>query len=191
MKGVVRGPAARLAQLVPSGSARAARTPFVLLVVVLLGSGLITLLLLNASLNQGSFALSELRKETTELTDEEQALQKEVDAYEAPDALARRARELGMVPGGGPVFLNPDGSVRGVPSAASDELAALGVPKPSGPAAPAAPARAEPAPVGSAPAGSPSAPLFRSASATLARSGSASSAPVGSASTTSSPVPGR
>ncbi|MFJ8665823.1 septum formation initiator family protein [Streptomyces sp. NPDC093600] len=103
----------------PSGPSTAARTPFVLLVVLLLGGGLITLLLLNSSLNQGSFKLSELKKKTTELTDEEQALQRDVDDYSAPDALERRARELGMVPGGSPAFLDPDGTVRGKPSKAS------------------------------------------------------------------------
>ncbi|MFC8507053.1 septum formation initiator family protein [Streptomyces sp. NPDC057411] len=117
--GPLKGRAARLGRLMPSGPSSAARTPFVLLVVLLLGGGLITLLLLNSALNQGSFELSELKKKTTELTDEEQALQRDVDDSSAPDALERRARELGMVPGGSPVFLDPDGKVRGVPSEAA------------------------------------------------------------------------
>ncbi|WP_187283976.1 AAA family ATPase, partial [Streptomyces sp. adm13(2018)] len=103
----------------PSGPSSAARTPFVLLVVVLLGGGLISLLLLNSALNQGSFQLNELKDRTTELTDEEQALQRDVDDYAAPDALERRARELGMVPGGSPAFLGPDGKVLGEPSRAA------------------------------------------------------------------------
>lgn len=102
----------------PSGPSSAARTPFVLLVVVLLGGGLISLLLLNSALNEGSFKLNELKDRTTELTDEEQALQRDVDDYAAPDALERRARELGMVPGGSPAFLGPDGKVLGEPSVA-------------------------------------------------------------------------
>ena len=102
-----KGRAARLARLLPAGPGTAARAPFVLLVVVLLGGGLITLLLLNSALNEGSFQLSELKKRTTDLTDEEQALQRDVDDYSAPDALERRARELGMVPGGNPAFLEP------------------------------------------------------------------------------------
>ncbi|MGW6538432.1 cell division protein FtsL [Streptomyces sp. NPDC055051] len=108
----------------PSGPSSAARTPFVLLVVLLLGGGLITLLLLNSALNQGSFELRELKDRTTELTDEEQALQRDVDADAAPDALERRARELGMVPGGSPAFLGPDGKVLGEPTVAAS-------PKPS------------------------------------------------------------
>ncbi|MFC9654010.1 MULTISPECIES: septum formation initiator family protein [unclassified Streptomyces] len=119
----LRGRAARLAQLMPSGNSSAARTPFVLLVVLLLGGGLITLLLLNSSLNEGSFQLSELKKRTTDLTDEEQALQRDVDERSAPYALERRARELGMVPGGSPAFLNPDGTVRGVPGAGASPSA--------------------------------------------------------------------
>ncbi|MEU4060874.1 septum formation initiator family protein [Streptomyces wedmorensis] len=102
----------------PSGPSSAARTPFVLLVVVLLAGGLISLLLLNSALNQGSFQLNELKNKTTELTDEQQALQRDVDDYAAPDALERRARELGMVPGGSPAFLGPDGKVLGEPSVA-------------------------------------------------------------------------
>ncbi|MCX4980361.1 septum formation initiator family protein [Streptomyces sp. NBC_00572] len=102
----------------PSGPSSAARTPFVLLVVVLLGGGLISLLLLNSALNQGSFQLNELKDRTTELTDEEQALQRDVDDYAAPDALERRARELGMIPGGSPAFLGPEGKVLGEPSEA-------------------------------------------------------------------------
>lgn len=123
----LKGRAARLARFMPAGPSTAARAPFVLLVVVLLGGGLITLLLLNSSLNEGSFKLSELKRETTELTDEQQALQRDVDSYSAPDALERRARELGMVPGGNPAFIDPDGTVRGVPGKAT----ALPSPAPS------------------------------------------------------------
>ncbi|GGR01644.1 septum formation initiator family protein [Streptomyces netropsis] len=120
-----RGPGARLIRLLPAGAVGAKRTPFVLLVVVLLGSGLLSLLVLNSSLNQGSFELSRLQRKSTELTDEQQALQQEVDQLAAPDALERRARELGMVPGGSPVFLDPDGTVHGAPSPAAADPASF------------------------------------------------------------------
>ncbi|MER6107266.1 hypothetical protein [Streptomyces hirsutus] len=121
----LRGRAARLAQLLPTGRAQAARTPFVLLVVLLLGGGLIGLLVLNSALSEGAFRLDDLKRETKGLTDEEQALQRDIDAYSAPDALQHRARELGMVPGGDPAFLNPDGKVKGVPSPATASRAPL------------------------------------------------------------------
>ncbi|MET9443878.1 hypothetical protein [Streptomyces sp. NPDC006610] len=120
----LRGRAARLARLLPAGRGQAARTPFVLLVVLLLGGGLIGLLVLNSALSEGSFRLDDIRKETKNLTDEEQALQRDIDAYSAPDALQRRAQELGMVPGGDPAFLSPDGTVKGVPSPAAPTPAA-------------------------------------------------------------------
>ncbi|MGW3989271.1 septum formation initiator family protein [Streptomyces sp. NPDC004830] len=115
----LKGRAARLARLFPNGPGRAARTPFVLLVVLLLGGGLICLLVLNSALSEGAFKLDDLQRETKSLTDEEQALQRDIDAYSAPEALQRRARELGMVPGGDPAFLGPDGKVKGVPGPAS------------------------------------------------------------------------
>ncbi|MEU3728665.1 septum formation initiator family protein [Streptomyces sp. NPDC033538] len=116
----LKGRAARLARLLPpaGGRGQAARAPFVLLVVVLLGGGLIGLLVLNSAMSEGSFQLDDLKQKTKELTDEEQALQRDIDAYSAPRALQRRARELGMVPGGDPAFLAPDGTVKGSPGPA-------------------------------------------------------------------------
>lgn len=100
-----------------------------LLVVLLLGGGLIGLLVLNSALSEGSFKLTDLQRDTKSLTDEQQGLQRDIDAYSAPEALVRRARELGMVPGGDPAFLDPDGTVKGVPSPASDaEPASLRMP---------------------------------------------------------------
>ncbi|MEU1176214.1 septum formation initiator family protein [Streptomyces sp. NPDC005820] len=119
----LKGRAARLARLFPARPRQAARTPFVLLVVLLLGGGLIGLLVLNSALSEGSFRMGDLQRDTKNLTDEEQALQRDIDSYSAPDALQRRARELGMVPGGDPAFLDPDGSVNGVPSAAAQQPA--------------------------------------------------------------------
>lgn len=114
----LKGRAARLARLLPPGGRQAARAPFVLLVAVLLGGGLIGLLVLNSALSEGSFQLDDLKQETKRLTDEEQALQRDIDAYSAPRALQLRARELGMVPGGDPAFLDPDGTVKGSPAPA-------------------------------------------------------------------------
>lgn len=128
-------PAARRLVRPPGGKGGgpAARSPFVLLTVALMAGGLIGLLVLNAAVNQDSFTLGRLRKQTDQLRDEEQALQQEVDQYSAPGALDKRARRLGMVPGGSPAFLSPDGTVRGDPSPA----AAPPYPSPVPPASPA------------------------------------------------------
>jgi cell division protein FtsB len=121
----------RLARTAVGGRAStAARTPFVLLVVVLLGSGLLALLLLNASLNQGSFQVSRLEQKTGVLTEKEQALEQKIASRSDPEALRKRARELGMVPGGPPAFVAPDGTVHGSPAPAT----ALPEPSPEEPA---------------------------------------------------------
>lgn len=116
------------------GSSRTAtsRTPFVLLIVLLLGGGLLGLLLLNTALNQGSFEQSRLKKQNARLSDEEQALRRELDAVSAPGELARKAEELGMVPGTTPVFLDPvTGQVLGSPKPASPRPTPTVVPQPA------------------------------------------------------------
>ncbi|GAA3396607.1 septum formation initiator [Streptomyces roseoviridis] len=182
-KGPLKGRAARLGRFMPSGPSTAARTPFVLLVVLLLGGGLITLLLLNSALNQGSFELSELKKKTTELTDEEQALQRDVDDHSAPDALERRARQLGMVPGGSPAFLGPDGSVLGVPTPAA-------WPEPSPTPPPVPTPTVTP---GGTPAGSPQPPAATPGATAAGTSAAGTSAPgtsAGPGATAGSALPG-
>ncbi|MFG2904577.1 hypothetical protein ACGF13_05865 [Kitasatospora sp. NPDC048286] len=150
-----------------------------MLIVVLLAAGLLGLLALNTALNEGSFELSRLQKQTTAATDEQQSLQHEIDKNSAPDALARRAAELGLVPAGGMAFLDvPNGGkVVGTPGAAQDSppvkrstaepwptraqsgaaQPAAGpspaVPQPGGAPSPAAPPPAPPAPTPAASAG--------------------------------------
>ncbi|MFD9094110.1 septum formation initiator family protein [Streptomyces collinus] len=201
----LKGRAARLARLFPVGRARAARAPFVLLVVLLLGGGLIGLLVLNSALSEGSFKLDALQKRTKNLTDEEQALQRDIDAYSSPDALQRRARELGMVPGGDPAFLGPGGTVSGVPNAAGPEPAALTDPlapesiaPAAGPGASASPATGPSATPAQPPAdpGTPAAPADPAAPATPTAPAQAPGAPAVVAPLTTlqpapTPTPGR
>ncbi|MFF1923821.1 septum formation initiator [Streptomyces sp. NPDC058221] len=182
--GQLKGRAARLTRLMPAGPSNAARAPFVLLVVLLLGGGLITLLLLNSALNEGSFRLSELKKRTTDLTDEQQALQRDVDSSAEPDALARRARELGMVPGGSPVFLGPDGTVRGVPSQAAAAPTPAAPPKPTtlpSPQLPASPAASTSGPPGPTPSGSAAGNAAAKPSTSAAKPSTSASGPSGPA----------
>lgn len=138
------------------GAQPAARSPFVLLIVLLLAGGLFGLLLLNSAVVKDSFKLDDLQKQTKQLTDEEQALQQDVDEYSAPDELDKRARELGMVPGGNPAFLSPDGKVKGSPDVATAEP----LPEPSETPTPSASAQVSPsAPVSPSVSAIPSASL--------------------------------
>lgn len=95
-------------RLVPTRALRPRRAPFVVLVLLLLGLGLVGLLVLNTSLQQASFDLTELERETALLRDRQAVLAEEVAVRSAPDALARRAQALGMVQGDEPVFLHVD-----------------------------------------------------------------------------------
>lgn len=95
-------------------TAKAARAPFVIVVVAMLAAGLLGLLALNTLLAQDAFHLHELQASGKALDEREQALEKEVEALQAPASLASRATALGMVPGGPPAFLRlPDGAVLG------------------------------------------------------------------------------
>ncbi|WP_257032825.1 MULTISPECIES: septum formation initiator family protein [unclassified Streptomyces] len=133
-----------------------------MLIVALLAAGLFGLLALNTALNEGSFELSRLQKQTTKATDEQQSLQHEIDQSSAPDALAKRAAELGMVPAGGMAFLDvPNGGkVIGTPGPAQDSppvkrSTAEPWPTKTVPGAPQPGAGQSPAPQGAPPAPAP------------------------------------
>ncbi|MEU0932115.1 hypothetical protein [Embleya sp. NPDC005971] len=165
------------------------RTPFVVLVVGLLGGGLLSLLLLNTALNQGSFELGRLQKRQDQLTDDREALQRELDAKAAPGDLARRAQELGLVPGGSPVFIDPaTGRVLGVPKPATSKPPL--VPEtPVAPVSPAAPTSPAPPPAAGGGPGAPvsAGPTSAGASGTpeaTASAAPAAEAPVASAGST-------
>lgn len=89
------------------------------MVVGLLVAGLVVLLMLNTALNQGSFKLSELQRKSRARSEQAQQLRQQIEHWSAPGALADRAREMGMVPGGNPAFLRPNGTVRGKPEQAT------------------------------------------------------------------------
>jgi hypothetical protein len=100
--------------MVAKHAPQAPRTPFVLLVLGMLGGGLIVLLLLNSAAAADAFTQKRLRQQSQALSLREQQLSREVAASEAPGALAARAQSLGMVPAGeqGFIVLQPDGSAR-------------------------------------------------------------------------------
>ena len=98
----------------------ARRAPFVALILLIVGVGLVALLVLNTAIAADSFAERSLTQQIEQLTIQEQELLQEVNRAQAPAALARAAAEQGMIPAGTPGFLvvNPDGSTRVVGKAA-------------------------------------------------------------------------
>jgi cell division protein FtsB len=91
--------------VVPAPPWRAPLTPFVLVAVGLVVTGLIALLLLNTLVAEDSFRVRQLEQETTALREREQVLLAQVARLDAPAELARRARALGMVQAGSPAFI--------------------------------------------------------------------------------------
>jgi hypothetical protein len=60
-----------------------------------------------------SFTLSNLKIEAKMVADQRDAINREIDAKSAPDALANAATKLGMAPSESPIFLNlQQGEVR-------------------------------------------------------------------------------
>ena len=87
---------------------------FGVFVGVILLLGLISLLVINTSLAQGAFRVSELTKQATELTQQRQALEKQLAEQQMPAVLEQRARAMGMIPHSVPVFLRlSDGAILG------------------------------------------------------------------------------
>lgn len=98
---------------------RASRGVFALIVGGVLVVGMVAILVINTTLAQGAFTISELQARQAELAQSEQSLAETVAAAAAPKALEREARTLGMVPSENPVFLQvPSGRVLGKPKPA-------------------------------------------------------------------------
>jgi hypothetical protein len=109
----------QLKMVSPLRAERASRGVFALVVGGLLIAGMVGILVINTSLAQGAFTISELQAQQATLTQQEQTLSEQVAGAAAPESLEQRARSLGMVPSETPVFLSvPSGKVLGQPKAA-------------------------------------------------------------------------
>ena len=78
------------------GAARSSRTPFVFLIVGLLGGGLLCLLLINTILDTGAYQITQLQQENATLVQQTQELQARIAQEESPAVLAGKASQLGM-----------------------------------------------------------------------------------------------
>jgi cell division protein FtsL len=105
--------------VVPQRAPRVARVPFVILMLLLLGAGLVGLLVLNTSLQQGAFQAAALQTRQVALSTRQHDLELEVSTLQNPQRLARVAQRLGMVPNTNPVFIDAaNGRVLGSPAPA-------------------------------------------------------------------------
>jgi len=104
-----------------------ARLPFVLIVALLLGSGMIGVLLLSTTIQAQSSELSDLQSQEADLRYQEAALAAQVQDLRSSSRLAQSAWELGMRPNPNPAFIQmPDGQVTGDPTPVEgDELTGM------------------------------------------------------------------
>lgn len=108
------------------------RTLFVLTCLMLLVGGLISLLIVNTSLAQGSFRMHDLRATSAGLSEQAQALREDIALRESPQQLSVAASALGMVPSGSVAFLRlSDGVVLGVAKPAPAPVRPTVTPSPS------------------------------------------------------------
>jgi len=73
--------------------------------------GLLFLLLINTLLAQDAFTLTHLKLQAKMVSDEREAIARQIDKQSAPEALAKTAASLGMKPSETPTFLNLDQAI--------------------------------------------------------------------------------
>lgn len=101
-------------RVVPVLEPQRSRVGLVVACLCLLVAGLVALLQLNISLSHGSYEMYRLQARQDALAEQQQALEEELTARQAPEELARRAAQLGMVPADGTQFLRLQHGAGGV-----------------------------------------------------------------------------
>jgi predicted transcriptional regulator len=95
----------RLVPEVKTGQVAGNKTFATFLLAIFITS-LLSLLIINTALARDAFLLGQLKQEAQLLTDQREAILREVAAKSSPDQLAERAAQLGMVASTNPRFLD-------------------------------------------------------------------------------------
>lgn len=94
----------------PKEGEKADRKTFVIFLSVIGGIGLLMLLTINTMLAQDAFELHRLQAKATTLSDQREAVIRQIDLASSPEELATRAIAEGMVPSQSPRFLSLNSS---------------------------------------------------------------------------------
>jgi hypothetical protein len=81
-----------------AGRSATSRTPFILLLLGLLGGGLVCLLVINTTLAAASYRIENLQRSNATATQQVQELQQQVASEQSPGSIEQRAAKLGMRP---------------------------------------------------------------------------------------------
>ena len=95
----------RLVPEIKPGEVAAQRT-FAIFIATIFTAGLLTLLVVNTALAKDAFLLKQLKQEAQSLTDQREAILRQVAQRSSPEKLAEQASELGMIASTNPKFLD-------------------------------------------------------------------------------------
>lgn len=95
----------RLVPDIKEGTVAADRT-FGIFLGAIFTAGLLALLVINTALAQDAFILKDLKQQAQVLTDQREAILREVAQKSSPDQLSQSAAQLGMVASTNPRFLD-------------------------------------------------------------------------------------
>ena len=95
----------RLVPDIKEGTVAADRT-FGIFLGAIFTAGLLALLVINTALAQDAFVLKDLKQQAQVLTDQREAILREVARKSSPDQLSQSAAKLGMVASNNPRFLD-------------------------------------------------------------------------------------
>jgi cell division protein FtsB len=95
----------RLVPEIKSGEVAAQRT-FAIFIATIFTAGLLTLLVVNTALAKDAFLLKQLKQEAQSLTDQREAILRQVAQKSSPEKLAEQASKLGMIASTNPKFLD-------------------------------------------------------------------------------------
>jgi hypothetical protein len=90
---------------IKQGAVAADRT-FGIFLGAIFTAGLLALLVINTALAKDAFVLKDLKQQAQVLTDQREAILREVAQKSSPDRLAQNAADLGMVASTNPRFLD-------------------------------------------------------------------------------------
>lgn len=95
------------------------RVPFLVTIFIVIIASVVAVLLINVSIANGQYTAVELRGQERALSQENEALRQEALYLGAPQVIAKKAADLGMVKPGAPAAIDLDsGKIAGTPTAA-------------------------------------------------------------------------
>ncbi|RRD29395.1 hypothetical protein [Actinomyces bowdenii] len=84
--------------------------PFLAMNIIILAGALVASMLLNAQMASTAYRMKEVQVEVNIMNDHVETLRTQVQEASAPDTLAAKAAELGMVPAGAPGVVDLNGN---------------------------------------------------------------------------------